>query len=98
MKHYIVTGRVFEIPANSRVELTREQYSVRRHALKQVAEGVYETLQSIQFKNGEKVTTDLEVGKAQMIEVVPVQEDSDPALAQEAAKKAGAIAGKKKGA
>lgn len=97
MKHYVVTGRVFEVPANARVELTQEQYTIRRHAVKLIKDNVYDTLNKIEFKQGEKVVTDLEIGKAQMVEVIPVKEGSDPAMAVEAAKKADEISKGAKG-
>lgn len=88
MKHYIVTGRVFEVPANAHVELAPEQHAARRHAVRLISGNLYATLAPVQFKQGEQVRTDLDVGKAQMVEVIPVTEGSDPALVAEAAKKA----------
>jgi hypothetical protein len=103
MKQYVVTGRVFDIPANVRVELTPEQYKNRRHAVRPVSplpekweKAVFETTQKIEFKQSEHLGTDLEVGKSQMVEVIPVKEGSDPALVAETVKKAEDAKGEKK--
>ena len=93
MNHYVVTGKVFEIPAYARVELSPEQYACRRHAVKPVVtlpekwdKSIFETLQPVQFKQGEQVGTTIDVGKSQMVEVIPVKIGEDPAKVAEAVK------------
>lgn len=106
MKDFVVTGRAFDIPVGVKVRITRDQYAPRKHALKPAdtlpekwEKAVFITTAPIQFKKDEQVSTDLDVGKSQMVEIVPVKLTDDPkendaAIAAAKAKAAPAAAAK----
>jgi hypothetical protein len=94
MKQYIVTGRSLDLPAGVVVELTPDQYRRRKHFVAPVQKlpdtwdrAAFTASAAIQFKNGELVRTDHDLGKALVQIVVPVKEGCDPDLAAETEKK-----------
>ena len=62
MRKYTVTA-VLGFPAGVVLGLSDDQAARRKHALKPLAKGVYETLAPVQFKVGETIATDAEVNK-----------------------------------
>ena len=61
------------------LRLSDEQYKSRSHALEATkVKGEYRILKSVQFKRGEEIGYDGEVGKAQAADLVPVEEKRGP--------------------
>lgn len=79
MKYYIATDRPLDIPAGSVVELTPEQYKVRKHAVipsvplpEKWEMAVFTATAPLQFKAGEKIGTTAEMPKSAKENIIPV--------------------------
>lgn len=89
MRNYVARA-VLTLAAGIRVVLTKEQAAVRAHALmplsvdKKTGAGTYETTEAIQFKAGEKFSTDADLNK-QLADTVETVETAAARAKAEAA-------------
>jgi hypothetical protein len=83
MRKYTVTA-VLAFPAGVVLGLNDDQAGRRKHALKPLGKGVYETTAPVQFKVGETISTDAEVNKVLATFIEP--EEATRSKAREKAK------------
>lgn len=99
MKNYVVTGQKATFGAGYRLKLTPEQAGRRKHSLRFIGGGVFETVGAVEFKAGEKIGVVGEVSKAHLaviadekeVEKAKKEAEANAAAAAESAKKAGPV-------
>jgi hypothetical protein len=57
MQNYQVTGKFVSFGVGSQLKLSKNQANIRSHSLKKKSSDIYEVIEPVHFKQGEKIST-----------------------------------------